>query len=93
MERVDGAQARLKRQDDRGHIPLGKVERVDGAQARLKLGINALGLKNVFRGKGGWGSGEIETVQRSSSSNQESRVERVDGAQARLKPLSVLFSN
>ena len=62
MERVDGAQARLKQRElllDACWISL--VERVDGAQARLKppkLPGIAL-LPNC--GKGGWGSGEIET--------------------------------
>ena len=37
------------------------MERVDGAQARLKQTWHKLCSPKDYRGKGGWGSGEIET--------------------------------
>ena len=39
-----------------------RVERVDGAQARLKLNARIIYSAAQQGGKGGWGSGEIETV-------------------------------
>ena len=40
---------------------IAKVERVDGAQARLKHLDTAKAAARALGGKGGWGSGEIET--------------------------------
>src|SRR6266852_2413879 len=42
-------------------MQLANVERVDGAQARLKPGKDLLSTQQSTGGKGGWGSGEIET--------------------------------
>ena len=65
------------------------VERVDGAQARLKLlvGVSCAILNRC--GKGGWGSGEIETLKKHFRIGIANMVERVDGAQARLKQIDV----
>ena len=64
------------------------MERVDGAQARLKQKLNPLEGDEHPGGKGGWGSGEIETRHAQLSSQAFPYVERVDGAQARLKQLT-----
>ena len=61
MERVDGAQARLKPKEAASQEGQMAVERVDGAQARLKLCCPSAPANGRCRGKGGWGSGEIET--------------------------------
>jgi len=71
VERVDGTQARLKLLQHRRQTILPLVERVDGTQARLKpfhsrcVGISESG------GKGGWDSGEIETVSIPSENTDE----------------------
>ena len=58
---------------------------MDGAQARLKLrSLEALRPRRIC-GKGGWGSGEIETLTELDRVETKAKVERVDGAQARLK--------
>ena len=62
-----------------------RVERVDGAQARLKLSGMTDSLGRHYSGKGGWGSGEIETAVTFDEYPDDWDVERVDGAQARLK--------
>ena len=58
---------------------------MDGAQARLKWVQRRCQVEALGRGKGGWGSGEIETIHAVVEPVDEIRVERVDGAQARLK--------
>ena len=63
VERVDGAQARLKLAQLRLLAKMYSVERVDGAQARLKHLAFCSVCSNMPRGKGGWGSGEIETTE------------------------------
>ena len=48
--------------------------------------MNELGeSQDVNSGKGGWDSGEIETISQEPSTTSQLRVERVDGTQARLK--------
>src|SRR6266705_3347102 len=47
---------------------------------------------DVYSGKGGWGSGEIETHSRMVLAKQRRLVERVDGAQARLKHTDSIFT-
>ena len=49
------------------------MERVDGAQARLKLLLPFPLLVSLSRGKGGWGSGEIETMPGFSASGRLGR--------------------
>ena len=44
-------------------------------------------------GKGGWDSGEIETVAFTMLSCTIQRVERVDGTQARLKPINWIVTD
>ena len=62
VERVDGAQARLKQEHCKMGVTLTvQVERVDGAQARLKRSVVYRYSARRRGGKGGWGSGEIET--------------------------------
>ena len=86
VERVDGAQARLKYMAEfAGAVAPVVVERVDGAQARLKSFKVADTADICQRGKGGWGSGEIEMGRSPDSTRHPDEVERVDGAQARLK--------
>ena len=62
VERVDGAQARLKQCTSTVSASSREVERVDGAQARLKHTVISFEVHSLPSGKGGWGSGEIETV-------------------------------
>ena len=40
------------------------VERVDGTQARLKQKVSRVNETECKGGKGGWDSGEIETLSR-----------------------------
>ena len=82
---MDGTQARLKPYLQCPCCYPSGVERVDGTQARLKPWNLVRIYSSETCGKGGWDSGEIETIL-DSSNDKDFRVERVDGTQARLKP-------
>ena len=62
------------------------MERADGTQARLKLPEQrSRPSVRVRSGKGGWDSGEIETIPGCTALLLSAEVERADGTQARLK--------